>query len=99
MTVPVDCANSATSSGGTTLELSGPLENTTITFLPLYCAASLTVSNRQLYKAASSPATVERTACTTRVRSELGDAARERSRLYEQNATRSVPSSERMKSA
>ena len=48
METPADWANSATSSGGTTLELSGPLENTTTTFLPVYCAASFSVSNRVL---------------------------------------------------
>src|SRR5260370_39903833 len=46
--MPADCASSATSSGGTMLELSGPFENTTITFLPGCWPASCTVNNSEL---------------------------------------------------
>ena len=71
----------ATFSGGTMLELSGPLENTTITFRPWYWAASFTVSSSELYSAASSPATVDRTLCRTCERSFVSVEERDKSRL------------------
>src|ERR1017187_1635766 len=53
METPADWANSATSSGGTTLELSGPFENTTTTFRPLFSAASFSVNKSEVGLAAS----------------------------------------------